>query len=49
MSVPNPHFHGLQYVEENLSVMSVGFLLASPDDAIIWRGPKKNGLSCIIL
>lgn len=24
--------------------MSVGFLLASPDDAVIWRGPKKNGL-----
>ena len=24
--------------------MSVGFLLASPTDAVIWRGPKKNGL-----
>lgn len=24
--------------------MSIGFLLASPDDAIIWRGPKKNGM-----
>jgi len=24
--------------------MSVGFLLSSPDDAVIWRGPKKNGL-----
>ena len=23
--------------------MSVGFLLGSPDDAVIWRGPKKNG------
>ncbi|XP_033630001.1 cytosolic Fe-S cluster assembly factor nubp1-A-like [Asterias rubens] len=32
------------YVEDNLSVMSVGFLLSSPDDAVIWRGPKKNGL-----
>lgn len=32
------------YVEENLSVMSIGFLLSSPDDAIIWRGPKKNGM-----
>uniref|UniRef100_A0A8C8VDZ2 NUBP iron-sulfur cluster assembly factor 1, cytosolic n=1 Tax=Pelusios castaneus TaxID=367368 RepID=A0A8C8VDZ2_9SAUR len=32
------------YVEENLSVMSVGFLLSSPDDAVIWRGPKKNGM-----
>lgn len=32
------------YVEDNLSVMSIGFLLASPDDAVIWRGPKKNGM-----
>lgn len=24
--------------------MSIGFLLGSPDDAIIWRGPKKNGM-----
>ncbi|XP_069763035.1 cytosolic Fe-S cluster assembly factor nubp1 isoform X2 [Narcine bancroftii] len=32
------------YVEENLGIMSVGFLLSSLDDAIIWRGPKKNGL-----
>lgn len=32
-----------QYVDDNLGVMSVGFLLASPDDAVIWRGPKKNG------
>lgn len=23
--------------------MSVGLLLSSPDDAVIWRGPKKNG------
>lgn len=32
-----------QFVEENLSIMSVGFLLESKDDAVIWRGPKKNG------
>ncbi|XP_028395594.1 cytosolic Fe-S cluster assembly factor nubp1-A-like [Dendronephthya gigantea] len=32
------------FVEDNLAVMSVGFLLGSPDDAVIWRGPKKNGL-----
>lgn len=31
-------------MDDNLSVMSIGFLLASPDDAIIWRGPKKNGM-----
>lgn len=32
------------FVEENLCVMSVGFLLSGPDEAVIWRGPKKNGL-----
>jgi len=32
------------YVEENISLMSAGFLLPSPDAALIWRGPKKNGL-----
>ncbi|XP_060535107.1 cytosolic Fe-S cluster assembly factor Nubp1 homolog [Cylas formicarius] len=32
------------YVDDNLSLMSIGFLLSSPDDAIIWRGPKKNGM-----
>lgn len=30
------------YVDENIGVMSVGFLLPSPDDAVIWRGPKKH-------
>jgi len=32
------------YVEDNLSLMSAGFLLPSLDSAVIWRGPKKNGL-----
>ncbi|XP_078040560.1 NUBP iron-sulfur cluster assembly factor 1 isoform X2 [Augochlora pura] len=32
------------YIEDNLSLMSIGFLLASPDEAVIWRGPKKNGI-----
>lgn len=27
-----------------LQVMSVGFMLPNKDDAIIWRGPRKNGL-----
>ncbi|CAH1960530.1 unnamed protein product [Acanthoscelides obtectus] len=31
-------------VDDNLSLMSIGFLLSSPDDAVIWRGPKKNGM-----
>lgn len=28
----------------NISVVSVGFLLGSEEQAVIWRGPKKNGL-----
>ncbi|XP_063589618.1 cytosolic Fe-S cluster assembly factor nubp1-like [Penaeus indicus] len=32
------------YIAENLAVMSIGFLLNSADDAVIWRGPKKNGM-----
>lgn len=32
------------YVNENLAVMSIGFLLPNADDAVIWRGPRKNGL-----
>ena len=32
------------YVEDNLAVMSIGFLLPDPDAAVIWRGPKKNGM-----
>ena len=32
------------YVEDNLGVMSIGFLLPDPDAAIVWRGPKKHGL-----
>lgn len=32
------------FVDDNLSVMSIGFLLESPESAIIWRGPKKNGM-----
>lgn len=32
------------YVEENLSVMSIAFMLPSKDDAVIWRGVRKTGL-----
>ncbi|CAG8604347.1 9085_t:CDS:2 [Paraglomus occultum] len=32
------------YVSDNLGVMSIGFMLPDSDDAVIWRGPKKNGL-----
>lgn len=34
----------LRFVEDNLAVMSVGFLLPSNSSAVIWRGAKKNGL-----
>jgi Mrp family chromosome partitioning ATPase/predicted Fe-Mo cluster-binding NifX family protein len=27
-----------------LSVMSIGFMLREPEDAVIWRGPRKHGL-----
>lgn len=29
---------------ENLKLMSIGFLLQSPDSAVIWRGPLKYGV-----
>lgn len=32
------------YVKDNLGVMSIGFLLPNPDDAIIWKGPRKDGM-----
>lgn len=32
------------YVLDNLAVVSIGFMLPSKDDAVVWRGPKKNGL-----
>jgi Mrp family chromosome partitioning ATPase len=28
----------------NLAVMSIGFLIPSSDEPVIWRGPRKNGL-----
>ncbi|HOA75192.1 MAG TPA: Mrp/NBP35 family ATP-binding protein [Phycisphaerae bacterium] len=38
--------HELQAVRVNdrLSVMSIGFLVTSPTDAVIWRGPRKYAL-----
>ncbi|KAF9786283.1 P-loop containing nucleoside triphosphate hydrolase protein [Thelephora terrestris] len=32
------------YVQPNLSAISIGFLLPSQSSAVIWRGPKKNGI-----
>lgn len=30
--------------DANLKVMSIGFLLRSRDDAVVWRGPMKHGV-----
>ncbi|CAM9241903.1 unnamed protein product [Ectocarpus sp. 8 AP-2014] len=32
------------WVTDGLGVMSIGFMLPQQDNAVIWRGPKKNGL-----
>ena len=32
------------YLEDNLAVMSIGFMLPNRDDPVVWRGPKKDGL-----
>lgn len=29
---------------QSFAVMSIGFLLNDRNDAVIWRGPKKNGI-----
>lgn len=31
-------------VDDNMGLMSIAFMLADKDDAVIWRGQKKNGL-----
>ena len=32
------------YANPNLGVMSISFLLEESDAAVVWRGPRKNGL-----
>jgi len=32
------------YLDDRLAVMSIGFLLPNEDDAVVWRGPRKNGI-----
>lgn len=32
------------YYQDNLAVVSIGFMMSNADDAVIWRGPKKNTL-----
>ncbi|XP_035222626.1 cytosolic Fe-S cluster assembly factor NUBP2 homolog [Stegodyphus dumicola] len=34
---------------QTLAVMSIGFLLNSRNDAVVWRGPKKNGIFLVLL
>lgn len=31
--------------DKMLAIMSIGFLLEHKDDAVVWRGPKKNGIA----
>jgi len=35
--------------EQSLAVMSIGFLLKSKNDAVVWRGPKKHGIVHLLL
>jgi len=30
--------------DQSLGVMSIAFLLSSPEEAVVWRGPKKNAM-----
>ncbi|PRT55150.1 Cytosolic Fe-S cluster assembly factor NBP35 [Wickerhamiella sorbophila] len=32
------------YADDNLAVMSIAYMLPNSDEAVIWRGQKKNGL-----
>jgi Mrp family chromosome partitioning ATPase len=32
------------YVKPNLAVMSISFMLQDPNQAVVWRGPRKNAL-----
>lgn len=32
------------YVEDNLALVSIGFMLNDASQAVIWRGPKKNSI-----
>jgi len=35
--------------EISVAVMSVALMLQNKTDAIIWRGPRKNGLLCCVI
>ncbi|KAJ2402565.1 cytosolic Fe-S cluster assembly factor nbp35 [Coemansia sp. RSA 2559] len=42
----HPAGHGWSpvFVQDNLGVMSIAFMLPDEESAVIWRGPKKNGM-----
>jgi Mrp family chromosome partitioning ATPase len=45
------HFSNLGWepvYQDNLAVMSVGFMLNNDNEAVIWRGPKKNGKALLL-
>jgi len=50
LGIENESIHGTSsgmtpaYVSDNLAAVSVGFLLDDEEDAVVWRGPKKNGM-----
>lgn len=43
-SIGNKNGRMVPYSVGNLEIISLGMMLADPSDAIIWRGPRKNGM-----
>ncbi|KAJ1801283.1 cytosolic Fe-S cluster assembly factor nbp35 [Coemansia sp. RSA 2399] len=41
---PTGHGWSPVFVQDNLGVMSIAFMLPDEESAVIWRGPKKNGM-----
>lgn len=33
--------------QQQLALMSIGFLMEDPDEAVVWRGPKKTGVNSL--
>lgn len=34
--------------QKSLALMSIGFLMEDPDEAVVWRGPKKTGINILL-
>lgn len=43
-SIANKDGKMIPVKSENVEIVSLGLLLTNPDDAVIWRGPKKHGM-----